>query len=469
MTYVHAFRLTLIGILGAALIASGLLATAPPADAFKKGSFYKAQVAAERNKCKKVKGKARRSCERAAEGKATAATNRAMKGNLGLYGHNLKSSQIPSTSGTLIWSKQLPTNEGAGRTDFVLYSSKSFPGDRKITVSGTVSVPEGAPPAGGWPVISWAHGTTGIADQCAPSLGGDQGSYGGAEPLIANWLENGYAVVATDYEGLGTNGIHPYLIGESEGRGVVDIVKAGRQLDPRLANSMVISGHSQGGHAALFAAEIAPTWGKGINHLGTIPYAPPANLGLQASGIGAGGVAVPAFEDQYGLSALAMMILRGMAVLDPAIDPDELLLPAARDQWDSAAERCLGEDADDLPAAFAGGDIDPYDLLRQGWQGTPSGQALLNALADADPAVETNGPTLILQGLQDTTVQPGLTTTLVSQLRGINGPSVIEYFTYGNAGNPNILTEGPSTHSSILLDSLAEADAFLASRFGLAP
>lgn len=82
-------------------------------------------------------------------------------------------------------------------------------------------------------------------------------------------------------------------------------------------------------------------------------------------------------------------------------------------------------------------------------------------LVEADPLVETDRPMLVLQGLQDTTVQPGLTTTLVSQLRGLNDPDLIEYYTYGNAGDPDFPTDGPSDHSSVLADSLVEVDGFL--------
>ena len=81
-------------------------------------------------------------------------------------------------------------------------------------MSGTVSVPKGRAPKGGWPVISWGHGTTGIADACAPSRDSASNPAHGlidyAYPLLQRWLKAGYAVVRTDYQGLGTPGAHPY-------------------------------------------------------------------------------------------------------------------------------------------------------------------------------------------------------------------------------------------------------------------
>ena len=110
----------------------------------------------------------------------------------------------------------------------LLYRSTATNG-AAIAVSGTVAIPKGTPPKGGWPVISWAHGTTGIADACAPSRRDAFGGYDHA--LLNRWLKAGYAVVRTDYEGLGTPGDHPYLIGVSEGRSVLDMVRAARKLD----------------------------------------------------------------------------------------------------------------------------------------------------------------------------------------------------------------------------------------------
>ena len=124
-------------------------------------------------------------------------------------------------------------------------------------------MPKGKAPKKGWPVITYAHGTTGIADQCAPSR--DSSSAGIHElnsyayPLLNRWLKAGYAVVRTDYTGLGTPDVHLYLNGVEEGRSTLDIVRAAKRLDKRLnVKRVVISGHSQGGHAALWAASLAP-------------------------------------------------------------------------------------------------------------------------------------------------------------------------------------------------------------------
>lgn len=99
-------------------------------------------------------------------------------------------------------------------------------------VSGSVSVPDGQAPEGGWPVISWAHGTTGVADACAPSTGSVPGSDGEylryINETIDRYVRAGSAVVQTDYVGMGTPGVHPYINGDSEANAVPDIVTAAR-------------------------------------------------------------------------------------------------------------------------------------------------------------------------------------------------------------------------------------------------
>src|SRR3954447_19595592 len=168
--------------------------------------------------------------------------------------------------GQLLQSRKLtgePALTSAGRNLFVKYRSVGVDG-KPITVSGVVSLPKGKAPKNGWPVISYDHGSTGIADQCAPSRDATDNpahvynSY--AYPLLNRWLKAGYAVVRTDYQGLGSGGIHEYLNGVAEGRSTLDIVRAAHALDKRVSNRFAIAGHSQGGHAALWAARLPPAW-----------------------------------------------------------------------------------------------------------------------------------------------------------------------------------------------------------------
>ena len=172
---------------------------------------------------------------------------------------------LPAGHGTPIWQRKLTgaaVLKSAKRNRLLLYRSTATNGSA-IAVSGTVAIPKGTAPKGGWPVISWAHGTTGIADACAPSRSDAFGGYDHA--LLNRWLKAGYAVVRTDYEGLGTPGDHPYLIGVSEGRSVLDMVRAARKLDSNIGKRVVIAGHSQGGHAALWAASLQRKWTPELN------------------------------------------------------------------------------------------------------------------------------------------------------------------------------------------------------------
>jgi pimeloyl-ACP methyl ester carboxylesterase len=124
--------------------------------------------------------------------------------------------------------------------------------------------------------VAWAHGTTGIADPCAPSKAGVvEGIPADVRALVAQ----GYVVTATDYEGLGTDGTHPYLVGASEGRSVLDSITAAIALpDAHAGEQAVVIGLSQGGHAALWAAQLKPTYAPDVPLLGAFAASPPADL-----------------------------------------------------------------------------------------------------------------------------------------------------------------------------------------------
>jgi hypothetical protein len=134
----------------------------------------------------------------------------------------------------------------------ILYHSRSATG-QDVASSGVVLIPYGRPPAGGWPIIAWAHGTSGIARICGPSLMKDV--YYSWEDLFEFPLL-GYAVVATDYTGLGTKFPHQYLAMDALAQDVINSVPAARAAVPQLGSRWVAVGHSQGGFAVLRVAEL---------------------------------------------------------------------------------------------------------------------------------------------------------------------------------------------------------------------
>jgi dipeptidyl aminopeptidase/acylaminoacyl peptidase len=155
----------------------------------------------------------------------------------------------------------------------VMYHSQAIDGT-DIAVTGLIATPDDAAPT--HDVVTWAHGTTGIADSCAPSLNPSSSEM----VLLANGLlDKGYVVTATDYEGLGTPGRHPYIAGVSEGRGTIDIVRAAASLPVfRASSRYIIWGHSQGGHAAMFAGHIAADWAPELELKGVVAGAPPSQM-----------------------------------------------------------------------------------------------------------------------------------------------------------------------------------------------
>lgn len=193
------------------------------------------------------------------------------------------SSRLAGPPGTVIWARPL-TNEAAlpGADNWlVLYRSQNPQGDT-VAVSGTVAIPHGQAPHRGWPVMSWTHGTTGNADHCAPSrLDADHPVHSYVSLMnetLTKWSQRGYAVTKTDYHGLGTDGVHGYDIGIAEARATVDITRAAHELSGDLSRSWVVNGHSQGGHAALFTAEIGRVRAPELDLRGAVAQAAPSQL-----------------------------------------------------------------------------------------------------------------------------------------------------------------------------------------------
>jgi hypothetical protein len=181
----------------------------------------------------------------------------------------------PDNAGSLIRSEvaqeySLPPGVTATR---ILYYTRTSAGVDAVS-SGVVLVPYGTPPPGGWPLIAWSHGTSGVARSCAPSL---------MRSLFYNWeglyeyVMLGFAVVATDYAGLGTDGRHAYVDMLSNGADVIYSVPAARAAVSNLSSKWVIVGHSQGGLSSLGAAQLEAAK-KDPGYLGTVALAGASDL-----------------------------------------------------------------------------------------------------------------------------------------------------------------------------------------------
>ncbi|MDB5579292.1 MAG: secretory lipase family protein [Bradyrhizobium sp.] len=156
----------------------------------------------------------------------------------------------------------------ASRGVRILYSSTDgMGGSDRIAVSGAYFVPRGKPPRGGWPLVAWAHGTVGMGDVCAPSWAGRSDR---DVRYLNSWLSQGFAVVATDYQGLGTPGPHAYMETRPEAYSVLDSIKAVLASQPNLSKKVVIVGQSQGASAAFATAGFAPAYAPKLDIRGIV-------------------------------------------------------------------------------------------------------------------------------------------------------------------------------------------------------
>lgn len=305
------------------------------------------------------------------------------------------------------------------------------PTGRPALSTGAVYVPDGPVPVGGWPVVSWAHGTTGVADVCAPSFG-EATDF--THPYLGAWLAAGFAVVATDFVGLGTEGTHAYLHGRSEGRAVIDMVRAARAVTPDLSPTWVVVGHSQGGHAAMAAAHEATRYAPELDYRGAVATGTPANL-EELFPLGG-----PGFPDLglTGLTGFAAYVIDGLRVARPDIDVDDYLTPVGAEVARKSEQLCLT----DLLAAI--GEVGVGEMLAR-----PLGEDTFRSALRDYLAVPTTGydrPLFVGHGLPDTTVPYPLGAKLAADL-ALNGQDVT-FRTY------------PGEHRESAFESLPDATAF---------
>jgi pimeloyl-ACP methyl ester carboxylesterase len=309
-------------------------------------------------------------------------------------------SSIPSSApGTILRFETMNAPFPESQAWRVLYTSTGINGET-IAVSGMVFAPAGPIPPGGRPVVSWAHPTTGIDDQCAPSR--SPKPYDDVQGL-ADFLNLGWVVVATDYQGLGTDGMHPYLVGASEAQGTIDIVRAARNLNETGASSnYFVFGHSQGGQAALFAGQMASTYAPELQLLGVAAAAP-------------AGLLVPLFQADKNTAAGAVLGSYAVVSWSDIFGYDEatVVKSSLSERVQAVSEKCVvgGSRLSDIELGI-------NDLILKGrmWAADPattapwSNQFALNTAAQSPITT----PLLLTQGTADKIITPSTTAELTA-------------------------------------------------------
>lgn len=327
----------------------------------------------------------------------------------------------------------------AASNRLVMYLSRD-PAGAPVAVTGTVSVPKGEPPEGGWPVIAWTHGTTGLADVCGPSRDTADGPEHGYVAVIAGLLDRfvaaGYAVAATDYQGLGTGGFHPFLQGVPNGWNALDLLRTARILDPAIGTRYAVMGHSQGGHAALFTGAEGPGTLAGFDLVGTIAMAPGSQIADRLEMLRK----APAVELSLPYVAYTLV---SYATSHPEIDLSRILVPEAIDA---------------LPELYV--DCMTHALTSGYWSTAIASQQFLPApdlapynrvAAENEPGrLAIPAPVLILQGDADVTVFPQATDLLARQL--CEGGNDLDYRVLPGADHDGAMVDG----AEIALDWMAD-------------
>ncbi|WP_375778758.1 alpha/beta fold hydrolase [Bradyrhizobium sp. ma5] len=316
--------------------------------------------------------------------------------------YNAQRSSLAGQPGTIVRQERIdgaPLEAAAYRT---LYRSTGLNGE-PIFVSGVIVVPQGDSPPGGRPIVAWAHPTSGVTPRCAPSLAiflfqQIQG--------LRSFVERGYVVAATDYPGLGTPETHPYLVGDSEARAVIDIVRAASGMPGAGGGKrFTVWGHSQGGQAALFTGMIVKSYAPEFELLGVAAAAPATDLAaLMKDDIGTSG----------GNNIMAMTLWSWHRVFDASLA--KTVDPRALPTLDRLARVCIEG---------------PFDLSARQRIGQALNQQFLSVdqPADIEPwrsLLEKNSagvlpseiPVFLAQGTTDQIIKPNVTRDYMSKLCG---------------------------------------------------
>jgi alpha-beta hydrolase superfamily lysophospholipase len=340
--------------------------------------------------------------------------------------------------GTLLLASPLTSSPPGANAYRVIYNSEAENG-AIIPVSGIVYIPTTKPPPGGRNTVAWAHPTTGVAQSCAPSLDSNPAA---AIPGLDDFIAAGDIVAATDYQGLGAPGIHPYLIGKAEGQDIIDSVLAAKTLpgaDP--SGTYIVWGHSQGAQAALFAGQIAHGYAPQLNLAGIAAAAPVTDLQGE-------------LNEPFGLtSRLFNAYVDSTWSQTYHVPITSIVYRQAIPAVQNTASKCINSLPKAIAAIHASNALNPV-FLSHPPASTPPWPTLYaeNSPGNAPPGA----PLLILQGTKDPTVEPHWTETFAAKICARH--QTIDYQEFKGA-----------THLNIPTKSLPTVITWIAARFSNAP
>jgi dipeptidyl aminopeptidase/acylaminoacyl peptidase len=332
--------------------------------------------------------------------------------------------EVPGDAGALLrsepFTREIPDGARAWR---ILYTTTVADGVPAVA-SGIVVIPDPGPSEPP-PMIAWAHGTTGAARRCAPSLLPNPWT-AGALFSLDRVIEEGWALVATDYVGLGTEGQHAYLVGEPAGRSVLDGVRAARQLDGvEVSDRTVVWGHSQGGGAALWTGVLAPSYAPDASVIGVAALAPASDLvGLMDT-----------LPDVTGGSIFAAYAARGYSSFYDDVAVGDYVRPTARTTFESIADRCLN-------AAAIVSALSAVTVGMEMFKGDVTSGPLARRLDENVPRAAIEAPLLLGQGEDDSLVRADVQAAYVADRCAEGYP--VDYRTYAGRGHvPLVEADSP--------------------------
>ncbi|HET6643084.1 MAG TPA: alpha/beta fold hydrolase [Gaiellaceae bacterium] len=332
--------------------------------------------------------------------------------------------------GTVIRTEELEQAPEGSKGWKVLYLSRSYTGE-PTAVSGLLFVPDSPAPAGGRGVVAFTHGTIGVASHCARSNLGAR--YYPAIDGLSQFLRAGDVVVAPDYQGLGTRGPHPYLVGESEAWAALDAVRAAGMFEPADAGRrFAVLGASQGGQAALFTGQEAASYAPELALVGVAAAAPATDLKtlFEVNRNGTFGRILSAYT------------IDTWSRVYPELRIEQLVTRPARPVVRQIANTCIALDRNaTIAAAVVSQALRISYLHTLPWETEPWG----SLIAENSPGNRKIGaPVLITQGEADRLILPSVTKAYVQHL--CRQGETVDYRTYPGVDHVHA---GPETAADV--------------------